>query len=165
MQGEYNAKQMNTRQKTPRSVKETEALRMTKSVKISQKESKGMHTMSSSDSSFSSSFFSSAGASASAGAAPPTAADAPTVGALPPAPTLERSSFTFFPSRALARRVAQIGSRSNPAAFVIARIFSDWGLTIRCPAGCIADKLRTVMSTPSSARMRDAYVAANSAEA
>jgi len=88
--------------------------------------------MSSSDSSFSSSFFfSSAGASA-AGAAPPTAAaDAPTAGAPPPDPTFESSSLTFFPSRALARRLAQIGSSSTPAALVIANIFSDWELTIR----------------------------------
>jgi len=87
--------------------------------------------MSSSDSSFSSSFFfSSAGASA-AGAPPTAAADAPTAGAPPPDPTFESSSLTFFPSRALARRLAQIGSSSTPAALVIAKIFSDWELTIR----------------------------------
>jgi len=60
---------------------------------------------------------------------------APTAGAPPPEPTFERSSLTFFPSRALARRLAQIGSRSTPAASVIARIFSDWELTIRY-SGC-----------------------------
>ena len=84
------------------------------------------HTMSSSDSSSFSSFFSSFSSAAAAGA-PPTAgaAGAPT-GAPPPEPTFKRSSFTFFPSRALARRLAQIGSSSTPAAFVIARIFSDY---------------------------------------
>ena len=82
-------------------------------------------TMSSSDSSFSSSFFSSAGASAAGAPPPPPAAGAPTAGAPPPEPTLERSSFTSFPSRALARRVAQIASTSTPAALVMAIIFSD----------------------------------------
>jgi len=88
--------------------------------------------MSSSDSSFSSSFFFSSASASPAGAAPPTAAaGAPTAGPPPPEPTFESSSLTSFPSRALARRLAQIGSRSTPAALVIAKIFSDWELTIR----------------------------------
>lgn len=80
--------------------------------------------MSSSDSSFSSSFSSSFGAAS--GAAPPAAAAgaAPTAGA-PPAPMLERSSLTFFPSRAFASSDAQIGSTSTLAAEVRAMIFSD----------------------------------------
>ena len=83
-------------------------------------------TMSSSDSSFSSSFFSSSlGASA---AAPPAAAPAAgaAAGPAPPAPTFERSSLTFLPSRAFARRDAQIGSSSTDAAVVSARILSDY---------------------------------------
>jgi len=104
--------------------------------------------MSSSDSSFSSSFFcSSFGAS---GAAPPVttaAGAAPTAGAPPPAPTFDNNSFTFFPSNAFARSDAQMGSRSTEAALVSAIILSD------------------VISIPSSARMRAAYVAARSTEA
>lgn len=88
-------------------------------------------TMSSSDSSFSSSFFSSAGAS-SAAAAPPAAGAPPATGA-PPPPTLVRSSLTSLPSRALARRLAQTGSTSRPAAWVMEVILSP------------------VISTPSSA--------------
>jgi hypothetical protein len=70
-------------------------------------------TISSSDSPFS--------LGASTAAAPAVAAGAPpTAGAAaPPAPTLERRSFTFFPSNALARRVAQIGSTSTDAAEVM----------------------------------------------
>ena len=84
-----------------------------------------LRTMSSSLSSFSSSFFSSSfGASAAAAGAVPPTAGAPAAGA-PPAPMLERRSFTFFPSRALARSDAQIGSTSTEAAFVRAKIFSD----------------------------------------
>lgn len=84
-------------------------------------------TMSSSDSSFSSFFSSSLGASAVAAGAPPAAAAAgaaPTAGAPPLAPTFDSRSFTFLPSRALARSVAQMGSRSMSAAFVNATILS-----------------------------------------
>jgi hypothetical protein len=56
---------------------------------------------------------------------------APTAGAPPPKLMFERSSLMFFPSRALVRRLAQIGSRLAPAALVITRIFSDWELMIR----------------------------------
>ena len=81
--------------------------------------------MSSSDSSFSSSFSS---AFSSAAGAPPAAAAAgtPVAGAPPPAPIFERSSFTSLPSRAFARRLAQMGSTSTLAASVIERIFSDY---------------------------------------
>ena len=92
----------------------------------STKTETGGRTMSSSDSSFSSSFFSSSlGASA---AAPPAAAPAAgaAAGPAPPAPTFERSSLTFLPSSAFARRDAQIGSSSTDAAVVSARILSDY---------------------------------------
>lgn len=80
--------------------------------------------MSSSDSSFSSSFFSSLGASASAAAAPPAAGAAPVAGPAPPAPTFESRSLTFLPSSAFARRDAQMGSTSMFAALVSAVILS-----------------------------------------
>lgn len=81
--------------------------------------------MSSSDSSFSSSFFSSAAGAASPPAAPPAAAEgAPAAGAPPPAPTFDRSSLTFLPSRALASREAQMGSSSTDAADVKLTILS-----------------------------------------
>lgn len=82
--------------------------------------------MSSSDSSFSSSFFSSSFGASAAAAPPAAAADAPAAGAAPPEPTLERSSFTFLPSRAFARREAQMGSSSTFAADVRATILSDY---------------------------------------
>jgi hypothetical protein len=82
--------------------------------------------MSSSDSSFSSSLASSFGASAAAAGAPPAAGAEPAAGAPPPAPTFERRSFTFLPSRALASSVAQIGSSSTLAALVSVTILSDW---------------------------------------
>lgn len=87
--------------------------------------SNNAHTMSSSDSSsfstIGSSFFSS-----STAAAPDDAAGTadPAAGAPPPEPTFDNSSLTFFPSRALARRVAQIGSISTPAADVKVTILS-----------------------------------------
>lgn len=56
----------------------------------------------------------------------------------PPDPTLVRRSLTFLPSRALARRVAQMGSSSTLAAVVR------------------ATSLSAVISIPSSARMRAA---------
>jgi len=95
--------------------------------------------MSSSDSSFSSSFSSSFCAS-TASAEPDDAAGTlePAAGAPPPEPTFDNSSLTFFPSRAFARRVAQIGSTSTFAADVKATILS------------------AVISRPSSARMRAA---------
>jgi len=84
-------------------------------------------TISSSDSSFSSSFaFSSFGASSAAAAPPAIAGTPPTAGAAaPPAPTLESRSLTFLPSNALARRDAHIGSTSTDAAEVKASILSD----------------------------------------
>ena len=109
-----------------RLVEETEALNegTPLSVRIpSTRQTSRARTMSSSDSSFSSSFSSSLGASAAA--APPAAVAAAAAGPAPPAPTLERSSLTSLPSRALARRDAQMGSSSTLAAFVSARIFSD----------------------------------------
>jgi len=87
---------------------------------------KPKRTISSSDSSFSSSFLASSFGASAAGAAPPAAgAPEPAAGAPPPEPTFDSSSFTFFPSRALARSVAQIGSSSTLAPFVSARILSD----------------------------------------
>ncbi len=121
-----------------------------------------VRTMSSSDSSFSSSFFSSSlGASA---AAPPAAAPAAgaAAGPAPPAPTFERSSLTFLPSRAFARRVAQMGSSSMDAAFVSARILSDYVEGHRTWVRLVDWRIRnaeeelTVISMPSSARMRAA---------
>jgi hypothetical protein len=106
--------------------------------------------MSSSDSSFSSSFSSSFGASA---AAPPPAEGAaapPEAGAPPPEPTLERRSFTFFPSRALASSVAQIGSSSMLAAFVSVQILSDCESQILV---LLEERELTVISIPSSARI------------
>lgn len=85
-----------------------------------------IHTMSSSDSSFSSAFSSSFGASAAAPADAAGAAEPLAAGAPPPEPTFDSRSFTFFPSRALARSVAQMGSSSIEAAFVRAKILSDW---------------------------------------
>lgn len=123
--------------------------------------------MSSSDSSFSSSFFSS---SFGASAAPPAAAAGapPVAGAAPPAPTFERSSLTFLPSRAFARRVAQMGSSSTPAAVVKATILSDYKSRVKVVslhmASCECMR-HTVISMPSSARMRAAYEAASSEEA
>lgn len=81
-------------------------------------------TMSSSDSSFSSSFFSSSLGASTAAAPAPAAGAAPAAGPAPPAPTFERRSLTFLPSSAFARRVAQIGSTSMAAAFVSAVILS-----------------------------------------
>jgi len=83
--------------------------------------------MSSSDSSLASSFFSSLGASSVAAAAPPEAAATPAAGA-PPPPTLVRRSLTSLPSRALARREAQMGSTSTSAAVVRVVIFSPYRL-------------------------------------
>jgi len=118
--------------------------------------------MSSSDSSFSSSFFSSS-FSAASGGAPPVVPPPPTdcAGPPPPEPTFDSSSFTFLPSSAFVSNAAQIGSSSTPAACVRARILSacrfkrsgfvevqgilGWG-----GVG------RTVISMPSSARMRAA---------
>jgi len=96
--------------------------------------------MSSSDSSSFSGFFSSSFGASAAAAGPADAAGTPepAAGAPPPEPTFDNSSLTFFPSRALARRVAQIGSTSTFAAFVKVTIFS------------------AVISRPSSARMRAA---------
>merc|ERR1719239_416804 len=90
------------------------------------------------DSSFFSSFLASAGAAASAG---PAAA-----GAAEPAdePTLVISSFTFVPSRALAKSPGQYGSTETPAAFEMVVSFSP------------------VMATWSSAKMRAAYTQASS---
>ena len=83
--------------------------------------------MSSSDSSFSASLGSSFGASGAAVVGPDEAGAAePGAGAPPPEPTFDNSSLTFFPSRALARRVAQIGSISTCAADVKVRIFSAY---------------------------------------
>ena len=82
--------------------------------------------MSSSDSSFSSSFSSAFSSAAGAPPAAPAAVGAPVAGAPPPAPIFERSSFTSLPSRAFARRLAQMGSTSTLAASVIERIFSDY---------------------------------------
>ena len=78
-----------------------------------------------SDSSFSSSFFSSAFSSAAAppAAAPPDGA-ATAAGAPPPDPTLVNNSLTSLPSKALAKRVAQMGSTGTLAAAVKATIFS-----------------------------------------
>ena len=78
--------------------------------------------MSSSDSSFSSGFSSFSSSSTTAG--PDDAAGTPAAGAPPPEPTFANSSLTFFPSRALARRLAQIGSISTSAADVKATILS-----------------------------------------
>jgi hypothetical protein len=115
------------------SIEETEALQ-TPSILRSlvndafRKETNG-RTISSSDSSFGSSFFSSS-FGASAAAPPPEAAGAgappPTAGAPPPEPTFERRSFTSLPSSAFARRFAQIGSSSMLAAKVKARILSGY---------------------------------------
>ena len=80
-------------------------------------------TISSSDSSLSSSFGgSSTGATAESDGA--AVAAEPAAGAPPPEPTFDKSSLTFLPSRALARRVAQIGSTSTFAADVKAIILS-----------------------------------------
>ena len=86
--------------------------------------------MSSSLSSFASSFFSSAASSAAASpeaAAPPPEVATPPAAGAPPPPTLESISLTSLPSRALARRVAQMGSRSTLAAVVRVVIFSPCG--------------------------------------
>jgi len=85
-------------------------------------------TMSSSDSSLASSFFSSSlaasGAASSAAPPAPAAATAAPAAGAPPPPTLVSMSLMFFPSRALARREAQIGSSSTLAAVVRVVIFS-----------------------------------------
>ena len=132
--------------------------------------------MSSSDSSFSSSFFSSSFSAAAAGA-PPVAPPATTAGAgpPPPEPTFDSSSFTFLPSRAFVSNAAHIGSISTPAASVRATILSACGIQIEelveiemfigVPWMCVfgvGGTGRTVISMPSSARMRAAYVAADS---
>lgn len=88
------------------------------------------HTMSSSDSSLASSFFSSLAASGAAASPPAAAAGAPPAVGAPPPPTLVRRSLTSFPSRALARREAQIGSTSTLAAEVRVVIFSPWDVSL-----------------------------------
>lgn len=95
-----------------------------------EKENDRERTMSSSDSSSSFSSFSSSFGASAAGAPPAAGAAPPATGAPPPAPTFDRSSFTFLPSSAFASRVAQIGSRSTPAAFVNEMILSC------CREGC-----------------------------
>ena len=62
-------------------------------------------------------FFSSA-VSAAPVAAPPEGAPPPTAGAPPPEPTAMSRSLTSLPSRALAKREAQIGSQSTLAALI-----------------------------------------------
>ena len=126
-------------------------------------------TMSSSDSSFSSFFSSAAGAASAAAAAPPAAAaGAPAAGAPPPEPTFDNKSFTFLPSRAFANKDAQMGSTSTPAAPVRVTILSACQAKIAIRVRSVTHKTpvgRTVISIPSSARMRAAYVVASSAEA
>lgn len=82
--------------------------------------------MSSSDSS---STFSSLGGSAAAAAPVDAVGSGPVVGPSPPPPppdpTFDNSSFTFLPSRALARRFAQMVAMSRLAAFVRVMILSD----------------------------------------
>ncbi len=108
-----------------------------------------------------SSFFSSSAGAASS-AAPPAAAP-PAAGAAaappPPEPTFRSMSLTSLPSRALANRVAQMGSTSGtPAALM--RVFNLSAYT----NGAVSNSqmfqnhssLRTVISMPSSARMRAA---------
>ena len=109
--------------------------------------------LTSSDSSFSSTFSSTFSGSAAA-AAPPAAGAAPVAGAPPPAPTLERRSLTSLPSRALARRVAQMGSTSILAAVVRVLILSacEWTGQPGLPQKG-RERKRTVISMPSSARM------------
>ena len=83
--------------------------------------------MSSSDSSASFSSFTSSFTSSTAAGPDDVAGTAePPAGAPPPDPTLDKSSLMFFPSRALARRVAQIGSISTFAADVKATILSAY---------------------------------------
>ena len=157
--------------RSTRLVEQTEALHAythTQSAKPADEraDSSRGRTISSSDSSFSSSFFSSS-LGASAAAAPPAAAPgaAPAAGAAPPAPTFERSSFTSLPSSAFARRVAQIGSSSTDAAVVKAVILSAYKdkdrkntrVRVRSKrAQVLLGETRTVISMPSSARMRAA---------
>lgn len=52
--------------------------------------------------------------------------DWPLIGALAPELTFNKRSFTFFPSRAFVRSVAQMGSTSTDAAEVKAMILSAW---------------------------------------
>lgn len=107
-----------------------------------------------------SSFSSSLGASSAAeapAAAPPAAGAA---AAPPPEPTFNSSSFTSLPSSALAKRLHQMGSTSG----TLAAVMMDWSLSAytdkireilpRLRGGCLRGI--TVMSTPSSARMRAA---------
>jgi hypothetical protein len=73
-----------------------------------------------------------------------------------------------LPSSAFARRVAQIGSTSTPAAVmrvVILSAYSAIGRTVQFESLDYLMKRRTVISIPSSARINAAYVAASSEEA
>ena len=116
--------------------------------------------MSSSDSSFSSSFFSTSFSSAAGPA--PVAPPAATAGAGPPPPdpTFDSNSLMFLPSRAFVSNAAQIGSSSTLAAVVKAVILSACGIHTERSVGDGDSELqgigRTVISMPSSARMRAA---------
>lgn len=118
-----------------------------------------------SPSSLASSFGASAAASPPAAAAPPAAAGA--AAAPPPEPMLVKISLTSLPSRALAKREVQMGSTSATLAAVMRELILSacgdhhvsHGLLLE-----VVERLRhTVISTPSSARMRALYAQASSA--